>query len=457
VPPGALPFAAGEDDEVEIVATDLGLARALWEGVPAARLLARARLERDAQDLVGTSDRSSGADLAGSTWDALMARLLATTPASYDQVKRAVARHTRAASDEGPLAASDAVISALVVSLVASGDADASPAEGAATPQVVDEGVRHAAASYDARLGSAATDPRAAPFEACLALAATGATSAYTLGLTRRALDGIAEELGLGSAVVASVSPLYPWGDHDVPLSQRHACMIERADLERVVLRAERDLAALVARVSFDGVPVMPLVTGAAHLLARRGALLLAMRHETPSSARRAPTAPPSSWLPADFSGTEAAPALASALERGATTLPRARALILRGGDAALDAIGAEMLEVSLHPFASAVFAEILAGVARDRDVVRLVSYFAIAPDPAAAARALSQCKAKELSGVLRGWLESMVPADGEQTSGDAVRRLRACLGALGRYPHLDGVVRPIAARIGDPSPPSRS
>jgi len=71
--------------------------------------------------------------------------------------------------------------------------------------------------------------------------------------------------------------------------------------------------------------------------------------------------------------------------------------VVARGGEPALDALGAEMLRVAAHPFASAAFAEVLAKSGRPRDVIRLVTYFAIGPDPAAGARALASCSAPEL------------------------------------------------------------
>ena len=47
-----LPFIATSEVEVELeLVVDLGLARALWEGVPTGRLLARVRLHRDERDL----------------------------------------------------------------------------------------------------------------------------------------------------------------------------------------------------------------------------------------------------------------------------------------------------------------------------------------------------------------------------------------------------------------------
>src|SRR5690606_30540331 len=138
------------------------------------------------------------------------------------------------------------------------------------------------------------------------------------------------------------------------------------------------------------------------------GALLLVATRE-PRSQREAPPIPPASWAPVDLDASETAVTLAAALERGSLTAPRARSLLIRGGDQALDAIGKEMLNVAAHPFASAVFAELLAPFARERDVVRLVTYFAIAPDPSAAAHALSLCNAREVvCTVLKAWLETM-------------------------------------------------
>ena len=57
---------------------------------------------------------------------------------------------------------------------------------------------------------------------------------------------------------------------------------------------------------------------------------------------RRAPALHPAEWT------ASTAAALADALERGATTFPRVRAAAVRGGEAALDAIGAEMLDVGV-------------------------------------------------------------------------------------------------------------
>jgi hypothetical protein len=411
----ALPFSATDRDPIEIAVCDIGLARALWEGVPAARLLARARVGRDEADLVGEVERASGLDIADSTWDKLMARLLARSPSVLDRVKRAVARHTRAASDEGPLHADDATIAALVHVLLSATDPDASSSEGAAEALVVEEEVRRACAVLDERLGVPKADRRATAFEACMRFASSASIGPFALSAVREAL---------GAAMVASASPLYPWGDDEVRIAERRACLVDRADLERGPT-AEAQIARDVAQ-----------------LLSKRGVVVLFSVIESRAGGE-VTTVPPSSWLPADFVSHDAAQRLAAALERGATTVPRARAVVARGGDAAVDAIGKEMLEVASHPFASSVFAELIAQIGRDRDVVRLVGYFAIAPDPVPAARALSLCQSREVPTMLRAWLESMLPADAAPPSA----HLAACLAALEPFPTLHAAVSQVLDR----------
>jgi hypothetical protein len=118
---------------------------------------------------------------------------------------------------------------------------------------------------------------------------------------------------------------------------------------------------------------------------------------------------------------------------------------------------------VASHPFASGAFAELLARSGRPRDVMRLVTYFAVAPDPTVAARALNACGATELPSVLRAWLEAMLPSDGGQAPhGDnpdtsAAARLNACVIALKPYPRLYGAARPLLARVSEPPPPTSS
>jgi hypothetical protein len=138
----------------------------------------------------------------------------------------------------------------------------------------------------------------------------------------------------------------------------------------------------------------------------------------------------------------------ADALERGTTTLARVHAAAARGGDEALDAIGAEMLRIDAHPFASVAFAELLAKSARPRDVVRLVTYFAVAPDPAPAAHALGACGAAELPRVLGAWLEAMLPQDAEG-SDESTARVSACVASLKPYPALYRAVQGLLPRLG--------
>ncbi len=396
-----LPFGADDETELELALVDLRVARAVWEGVPTARLLARIRLDRDERDLVDLGDRASGQDLASSTWDKLMARLLGQSHAAHERVRRAVARHGRAASDEGPLVANDPAIAALVHVLLSATetDGDSSPAEGVAARIALEAAVVRACGRLDDRLAAPGADRRAAAFEACLHVATVATGGAPALA----ALEACGPAL-------AQAASLYPWGDAEVPVAERRAVLLDRA-----VALASPSLGREVAALG-----------------AQQGELVAFVRME-PRSMNEPQVVPPSSWFPADFGSLEAARRLAGALERGATTAPRARSVILRGGDAALDAIGAVMLDAAAHPFASAVFADILGRASRERDVVRLVSYFAIAPDVATAAHALATSTAPEVPSVLRAWLESILPAD-----------LSRCVAALAPYPHLHAAVKPL-------------
>ncbi|MBX3226681.1 MAG: hypothetical protein KIT84_39330 [Labilithrix sp.] len=464
-PPATLPFVATAEDEVELTVVDLGVARALWEGVPVGRLLARVRLERDERDLVEEVDRAhataSGAELDAS-WDVLLARLLAAAPPALDRVKRAVARHARAASDEGPLVAGDAAVAALVRVLLAGADADASAAEGAAEAEaqaqahralIVDDAVSIACARFDDRLARA-NGVRPAAFEACLELAKRVSAPAWPLD----ALVKTARALDPDAAVVASAATFYPWSDDgEIAPADRRAVLLDRAPFERAFQQGERAVARAAA--TLPGLPLAKIVAENVAPLATHGALLLVATRE-PRSNRAAPSLPPASWQPMDPDAASNAKALAAALERGAITGPRARTLLLHGGDAALDAIGKEMLDVSSHPFASAVFAEVLAPLARERDVVRLVSYFAIAPDPSAAAHALDLCAARDVvSTVLRTWLETMLPSDGavaeqgDDPDTSTGARVASCIAALRPYPALYQAVRPLLKRVTEAPP----
>jgi hypothetical protein len=246
---------------------------------------------------------------------------------------------------------------------------------------------------------------------------------------------------------------------------------VDRATLEAVTQRDPRELAGMLARIEpvnlrdtsppNSGVLSLRLDTllaDVATLVKHAGALVLAVAPSTPDAGAQPESSARPSWQPHGWDSPQAAITLASALERGNATVPRAYAFVQRGGDTALDAIGAEMLSVEAHPFASAAFAEILARKARARDVTRLITYFAIAPEPSLAARTLAACSAPELPSMLRSWLESMLPQDGssvplrtEPSSSSA--RLSACIEALRPHRALFDAVRPLLERIGPRSP----
>jgi hypothetical protein len=119
------------------------------------------------------------------------------------------------------------------------------------------------------------------------------------------------------------------------------------------------------------------------------------------------------------------------------------------------------MLTVPINPAASGAFSDVIAKSGRPRDVMRLVTYFAVTPDPLLAARALGECDAPELPSVLRAWLEAMLPPQGEEVPpGDdpdtsSAARIAACVSSLEPYPHLYGAVRPLLSRVSVPPPPA--
>ena len=83
------------------------------------------------------------------------------------------------------------------------------------------------------------------------------------------------------------------------------------------------------------------------------------------------------------------------------------------------------------------------------------MTYFAIAPDPAPAARALAGCAAPELPRVLGAWLEAMLPKDHDDAPSSSAERVTACVAALKPYSHLYRAVHPLLARLNDAPPPS--
>lgn len=433
-----LPFTFAIDSELSVVSVEMGLARALYAGVPASRLLARIRLARDEQDLVTQADRATGLDLAGSSWDKIVAFLIGTTPEALERVKRGVARHARAGAQEGPLEAEDDHLAAILLCLLASPDLDSSLAESAVLPLMSGPHAERAVV-IDARLGTLG-DRRGPAFEAALRLARgahLGPWSAAELGARAHTIEELTGVRPLFSPVTADP---YPWGDVDVPVSHRRVCLVERGPLERVAYDGTPSSSMAPGRIP-EGDPSFTFLRALRTLLRRNETLGLSARARvTPTLAHV--SVPPASWIPAALDTVEGARHLAEALERGATTAPAARARVLRGGDPALEAIGREMIEVKAHPYASSVFAEILAIAGRERDVVRLVSHFAIAPDTAEAARVLSLCGRREVPAVLRAWLEESLARHGADP--DTAARLRACVELLEPYPHLYDAVRPL-------------
>ncbi len=451
-------------DRVEWLVADVSLARALFGGVPAARLLARTRLASDERDL---ANAPLGSPPPASTWDMLLKRLFGKSPEALERVKKQVARHTRSASDAGPLAAGDAVVTALACAVAAS-EGDSSLAEllaPGARKLVVDPIVARVAGLYEPRLGSTRSDRRAPLFEACIRLAVkatTGSLPVERVAEAHRLLG--ASELHLPLVRPSNVSLMPRDFEPEVPRIDRRMALLERAELDVLLARDPRELAGIVSRIEKDKRGLDTLLADLGKLLHNPGDLILAVPLSDPPDldAPGPPSAAAPSWLPSDWSAPNAGAAVAEAYERGTLTGPRLRAAVTRGGDAALDAVGAEMLNVAEHPFASAAFAELLARGGRARDVIRLVTYFAVAPDPQLAARALSSCPAPELPTVLRSWLEAMLPTDGalaplgEDPQTSSAARLTACVSSLEPYPHLYRAVRPLLARVSDAPPPAK-
>jgi hypothetical protein len=270
-----------------------------------------------------------------------------------------------------------------------------------------------------------------------------------------RALDA---DSGVSLLRPATAS-LYPRVDPELDEQSLRMVLLERTDVEAFLARDPRELAKIVARVEgteTGSPPLDKILADTGRLLAKSGGLVFALSPPEPSPHLTLPTLPPMSWMPTDWSAPEAVARLSDAVERGVTTIPRLRGLVTRGGDAALDAIGAELLRMSSHPFASAAFAEVLARSGRPRDVMRLVTYFAVAPDPTAAAHALSLCASPELPALLGKWLEAMLPTDGgpAEATGDpetsSGARLAACVNALEPYPQLHKAVKPLLSRLVD-------
>ncbi|HEX4512709.1 MAG TPA: hypothetical protein VH054_04210, partial [Polyangiaceae bacterium] len=311
-------------------------------------------------------------------------------------------------------------------------------------------------------------------FEACLRLAASARFGPVPAS---RLLDAAKRLQRAGLSLLKAGPALFPPAiDAELPRRSRRMVALDRAGLEELAKRDPRDLAATIARIDQTRVDLKQtqppqsagslslrldtLLADLAALARHAGVIVLAVAPNVPETTTQPSSARPS-WLPHDWDSPQAAVSLAVALERGNATVPRAFALVQRGGDIALDAIGAEMLNLEAHPFASAAFAEILARRARARDVTRLITYFAIAPEPSLAARTLSACTAPELPAMLRRWLESMLPQDGSSIPrrsepSSSAARLQNYVEALRPHRALFEAVQPLLSRIDSTPPLSR-
>ena len=432
------------DDKVELLVSDLSLARALYEGVPAARLLARLRLGMDERDARATSPDFAS---ARNSFETLVAHLTGASRPAADRVQRAVARHAKLAAGEGSLTAPEPTHAALVFAVAVSEDVDASLAEVftdateprinlAASREIGDyaRGVAGACAVYDERLGK--HDPRAAMFEACVRLACNASLGPLPQHRLLEAARVLYRSELATPLLRLAIQTLLPRAiEAETPREKRRMARLDRAELDALLTRDLREIAAIVARVDRGGkratdspLRLDSLIADLSALLSHDGTLVLAV---WPGETEvKIPSAPPPSFRPSW------APA-----------------------DAALDAIGSEMLSVPAHPFASAAFAEVLAASTRPRDVIRLVTYFAIAPDPSVAARTLSMCQAPELPSVLKAWLEAMLPSDGApvrfaaDSHTSAGGRLTACIASLKPYPNLYSAVSSLLNRVSDAPP----
>jgi hypothetical protein len=378
--------------------------------------------------------------------------------------------------------APDGVVAALVVAVSReNGDASLGEAFAATRPgKRQDAEDVDACALYDERLGASGTDLRIPMFEACARLATVATAGPWPAIRFIEAAQQIADA---GSWQREEQARFFPYGVESGDGSAKMS-RIAREPLDALVNRDQQELASALARADRahgrtqgkanapgqaaaqgTGRQLDKFIGDLSQLLQRSGALVLAATLPDPDSdgpsAEQKPTSERPSSIPLDWSLQDVAHQVADQFERGQTTLARVRNMVSRGGEPALDAIGAEMLRVPLHSAASGAFAEILARSGRPRDVIRLVTYFAITPDPDAAARSLNACGAPELPAVLRAWLEAMLPSDGttppdgDDPSTSSAARLHACVSSLAPYPHLYAAVRPLLVRVSEAPAPA--
>jgi hypothetical protein len=230
-------------DRIELLVADVSLARALFDGIPAARLLGRIRLASD------ENDARLAPEAAVSTWDIWLKKLLGDGP-WLERVRRAVARHTRVAFDEGPLVAREATVAALVWAAARASDADASLAEILAVDPTSpgDQTIARACGVYDERLVSR-SDKRAALFEACVRLA----THATIGPMPWQRVHAAAARLGATEFALvllrASTVSFFPRPVADeTPVRDRRMTNLDRAEVDRIASTDPRELANIVGR-----------------------------------------------------------------------------------------------------------------------------------------------------------------------------------------------------------------
>jgi hypothetical protein len=424
-------------DRLELRIVDESLARALYQGIPAARLLACTRPAADGAEVVAA-------------WESQLRALLGPC---YERVRRALARHARVALDERTLPASEVTMAVLAWAVACAPETDASLAEiapAAGEPSMCDPTVLAECAAYDERLADLHADRRAPAFEACVRLATRAVLGPLSWDRVLEITEQL-ERVALGVRLVGETpATIFPRRvDDEIAAGDRRMTALDRGPLDALVANDPRKLAAALGRTGAsagEGAQLATFLADLGRLLVHEGTMVATLLAPTPPDSEDAHDAD-RSWISAEWTPSTAA-LLADALERGTTTVSRVRAAAERGGEAALDVLGAEMLDVAGHAAASAAFAEILSRSSRPRDVLRLVTYFAIAPDPVPAARALGACAAAELPRVLGAWLDAMLPREGDDALDSSAARVTACIASLKPYPQLYRAVHPLLSRL---------
>jgi hypothetical protein len=174
-------------------------------------------------------------------------------PEAAERVKRSIARHTRAAFDEGALPMDEPCAAALVLVLAIGDDQDASPAEAFGPPPTAgwaaEEGaVARACSLFEPRLGPGGADPRAIVFEACARLATRAAAGPWPAERLRDALVALAAS-ELRATLRRSNAALFPIAfDGEIGAADRHMALLERTELDALVAKDPRELASAIAR-----------------------------------------------------------------------------------------------------------------------------------------------------------------------------------------------------------------